>query len=373
MRIPLSSPDISPEDVEAVVAVLNSRWLSLGPQVEAFEAAAAEVAGRAHGVAVNSGTSALHLGVEALGLPPGTEVITTPFSFVASANCLLFCGLKPVFVDIDPDTYNVDPDQVEAAITPRTGAILGVDVFGQPARWDRLTRIAEQHGLRLIEDSAEAIGATYLGRPAGGWGDFGVFAFYPNKQMTTGEGGVLVTDDARIAAHARSARNQGRGEGGAWLLHERLGYNFRLSELHSALGLSQIARLPQLLARRAEVAGWYDARLGGVRDLHLLGRDPDARISWFVYVVRLGGRFAQADRDRVIAEMRGHGIQCSNYFAPIHLQPFYREMGFCPGQFPVTESVGARTLALPFFNRLSEAEADEVADRLLAVAGLERG
>jgi len=370
IEIPLSSPDIDPSDIDAVVEVLNSRWLSLGPKVEIFEKNIAAVAGVKHAVAVNSGTIALHLGVNALGLKPGDEVITTPFSFIASANCLLFEGLKPVFVDIDPHTYNIDPALISAAITPKTRAILAVDVFGQPADWDALKDIARQRHLLLIEDSAEAIGARYKGQPVGGFGEFGVFAFYPNKQITTGEGGVLVSDNEPLAAHCRSLRNQGRGQGAAWLQHQRLGYNYRLSDINCALGISQLARLPQMLARRAQVAGWYNELLAPFKDVHPLKVCGHNQISWFVYVVRLGNRFSQADRDEILNKMKARGIQCSNYFAPIHLQPFYREMGYASGDYPVTEQVGARTIALPFFNHLQKDQVKQVVKALSATAGL---
>lgn len=372
IQIPLSSPDIQQSDIDAVVEVLNSRWLSLGPKVEAFETQLARVAGVKHAVVVNSGTSALHLGIKALGLNPGDEVITTPFSFIASANCLLFEGVKPVFVDIDPHTYNIDPALIAQAITPRTRAILAVDVFGQPADWDSLQSVASQHQLMLIEDSAEAIGARYKGRPAGSFGEFGVFAFYPNKQMTTGEGGALLTDSPSLAACCRSLRNQGRGNGKGWLQHQRLGYNFRLSDINCALGISQLARLPKMLAQRAQVAEWYNGLLASIEDIYPLQVRAHNQVSWFVYVVRLGERFTQSDRDTILDQMRQRGVQCSNYFAPIHLQPFYREMGYAPGDFPRAEHVGARTIALPFFNRLDKDQVCQVVEALVEVAGVER-
>jgi len=367
MNIPLSSPDLSKQDIEAVVEVLHSRQLSLGPKLEAFERHLAAYSGVKHAVALNSGTSALHLCVRALGLHAGDEVITTPFSFVASSNCLLFERVKPVFVDIDPLTYNLDLDRVEAAIGPQTRAILAVDVFGLPCDWDRLNRIAARHDLRLIEDSAEAIGARYKGRPAGSLGEIAVFAFYPNKQMTTGEGGAVVTDDANLASLCRSMRNQGRAAQAGWLQHERLGFNYRLSELNCALGLSQLARLDAMLAQRARVARWYEQRLADVSEVILPRVVEGVERSWFVYVLRLADRFSQADRDRVIEGLRAKGIGCSNYFVPIHLQPFYREMGWGDNDFPHTERVAARTLALPFYNRLSEDQVQCVVQALKAL------
>jgi len=374
--VPLSRPDITDEEIATVVQVLSTPNLSLGPKLPEFERAVANYAGRRHAIAVNSGTSGLHLVVRALGLGAGDEVITTPFSFVASSNCLLYEGAVPVFVDIEPDTYNIDPSVVEAAITPRTRAILAVDVFGQPARYDALDAIARRHGLRVISDCCESIGSEYLGRRAGSFGVAGVFAFYPNKQMTTAEGGIIVTDDDEIARLCRSMRNQGRGEGSSWLVHERLGYNYRLSELHCALGLAQVRRLDEIIDRRAKVAAHYDRLLAGLEAVHRPHIDPAVtRMSWFVYVVRLAGRFGSPERDRVLADLRSDGIGVNNYFPPIHLQPLYRErFGFGEGAFPVTERVGRRTIALPFHNNLSDEQAETVVRRLTsALARLDRG
>lgn len=370
MNIPLSGPDINEQDIEAVVQVLRTSQLSLGPKLEEFERKIARYTGVSHAVAVNSGTSALHLCVKALDLKPGDEVITSPFSFVASANCLLFEGIKPVFVDIDPDSYNLDLGRVEAAISPQTKAILAVDVFGQPPDWDRLRAIADPYGLRLLEDSAEAIGATYRGRKAGSLGEVGVFAFYPNKQMTLGEGGVIVTDDEAIARLCRSLRNQGRREGGDWLQHERLGFNYRISDLNCALGISQLRRLDDMLAKRAQVAQWYEQRFKSIEDVYTLKVESDVNISWFVYVVRLSNRFSQTDRDRALKALRSKGIGCSNYFVPIHLQPFYRELGWGQGDFPITEHVAQRTIALPFYNRLCEGQVETVVQALKEVLDL---
>jgi len=365
-KITLSSPDVQPQDIEAVTEVLQSQWLCLGPKMTEFEAKVAAYVGVAHGVAVNSGTSALHLVVRALGLKPGDEVVTTPFSFVASANCLLFEGVKPAFVDIDPCSYNLDLNQIEAAITPNTKAILPVDVFGQPPDWDRLQAIADKHRLPVIEDSAEALGSTYKGRKAGSLGDVGVFSFYPNKQMTTGEGGMIVTDNENIARLCRSMRNQGRSEAGGWLQHERVGYNFRLSDINCALGISQLERIEATIQRRAQVAQWYAERLAALPDVYPPTISPDVRQSWFVYVVGLADRFAPEQRDAVLGKMAEKGIQCSNYFVPIHLQKPYRKLGYREGKYPVTERIAARTIALPFYNRLTEAEVDAVVDSLKA-------
>ncbi len=360
--IPLSRPDITEDDIAAVVNVLRTPTLSLGPQLQLFEERIAAFVGARHAVAVNSGTSALHLCMRALGIGEGDEVITTPFSFIASANCILFEKAVPRFVDIEPQTLCLDPALVEAAITPRTKAILAVDVFGYLCDWDALRAIADRHDLALIEDSCEALGSSRDGRHAGTFGDCGTFAFYPNKQMTTGEGGVIVTDRPEIASLARSMRNQGRGEGNAWLQHERLGFNYRMSDINCALGTSQLQRLPTFLSMRAQVAAWYTEELQALADLvHAPVMQPGVDISWFVYVVRLADRFTRADRDRALAALRERGIGCNNYFPPIHLQPFYRELlGTKEGDFPVTEGVSDHTMALPFHNHLSKQEIQRV-------------
>jgi perosamine synthetase len=370
MPIPLSQPDLTEAEISAVVAVLRTPRLALGPRVEEFERRVADYAGCRFGVAVNSGTSALHLIVRGLEIGPGDEVITTPFSFVASANCLLYERATPVFADIDPVTLNLDPAAVEAAITPRTRGILGVDIFGRPAAWERLREIARRHELLLIEDACEAIGARYRwadgswGR-CGGLAPVGCFAFYPNKQMTTGEGGMIVTDREDLARLARSLRNQGRDEGAGWLQHARLGYNYRLSDLNCALGLAQLERLDEMLAARRQVAAWYAEALGDLPQVQVPVAGEGEEISWFVYVVRLAPGYTRADRDAILDRLRQSGIASSNYFTPLHLQPYMREQfGFSEGDFPVTESVSARTIALPFFNRLTREQIAEVAGAL---------
>ena len=362
MKVPLSQPDINEQDIDAVLDVLQTNQLSIGPKVIEFEKIMAHLAGQKHGVAVNSGTSGLHLIVRAMGLKDDDEVITTPFSFVASSNCLLFERAKPIFVDIDPDTLNMDANRIERAITPKTKAILAVHAFGHVADMDPIQEIARRHGLRVIEDSCEAIGAEYKGRPAGSLGDAGVFAFYPNKQMTTGEGGVIVTNDDEIAALCRSMRNQGRGEGDRWLYHERLGYNYRLDELSSALGVSQVSRIDEILAMRADAAARYNRRLKSVADIRLPYIADYAKMSWFIYVIRLADGI---NREQVMQKLADNGIGCRPYFAPIHLQPFFREMfGYKEGDFPITEQVSGSTIALPFFNRITDEQIDYVADIL---------
>jgi perosamine synthetase len=353
MKVPLACPDVDETDIQAVREVLMSGSLALGPEANEFERAMVAYIGCTHAVAVNSGTSALHLIVRGLGIGPGDEVITTPFSFVASTNCILFEGATPVFVDIEPTTLCIDPARIEAAITPRTKAILAVDVFGHPADWTALESIAECHDLLLIEDSAEALGSELRGKRCGSFGRAGVFGFYPNKQITTGEGGMIVTDDADLAGLCRSMANQGRGEGG-WLSHVRLGYNYRMDEMSAALGATQLRRLGDLIVARARVASWYEEALSSIREVEVPRVMPDVKMSWFVYVVRLADRFSRQDRDHVLASLRAEGIGCRDYFEPIHLQPFLRErLGTGPGQHPVTESVGDRTIALPFFPQMA--------------------
>lgn len=368
LSMPLSTPDITEREIQAVLAVLRTGDLSLGPKVVEFEDRVADYAQRKCAIAVNSGTSGLHLVVRALGLTDGDEVITTPFSFVASSNCVLYERAVPVFVDIEPDTYNIDPAQIEAAITPRTRAILAVDVFGQPARYDRLQEIAERRGLALISDSCESIGAEFKGRRASTYGVAGVFGFYPNKQVTTGEGGVIVTDDERLAELCRSMRNQGRGETGGWLMHERLGFNYRLSDLSCALGVEQLQRLDEMLERRDHTAQLYSSLFAEVEDVVVPFIDPaTTRMSWFVYVLRLVDGYSRADRDAVLQFLRRHGIGVANYFAPIHLQPFYRELfGHAEGDFPITERISERTLALPFHSNMTDNDCEAVAELVKA-------
>lgn len=376
-EIPLSRPDLTEREIQAVVEVLRSDRLSIGPRQARFEEMVAERAGRRHGIAVSSGTAGLHLVMVALGLGPGDEVITTPFSFVASTNCILYVGAKPVFVDIDPRSLNLDPAKVEAAITEKTKAILAVDVFGNLANMERLEQIANRHEIPLIEDACEALGGQLNGRPAGSFGRAAVFAFYPNKQITTGEGGVIVTDDDRLAELCRSLRNQGRPvesaadegpvsrRGGSWLVHERLGYNYRLSEIAAALGVAQMERLDELLEARRRVAHMYMQRLMDFPDLILPTVDDPATYSWFVFVVRLSDQYGQIERDRIITGMRRHEIGCANYFPCIHQQPYMApyvptQRGLCP----IAESVSQRTIALPFFNRMDETQVELVCHTL---------
>ncbi len=364
--IPLSSPDITNVERRAVLSILETDRLSLGPKAKEFEKRIAAIAKRKYAVTANSGTAALHLIIRALGIGKGDEVITTPFSFIASANCIVYEGAKPVFVDIEEQTFTIDPATTEKQITPRTKAILIVDVFGHPADWNPLLEIAERHRLKVIEDSAEALGSSYRGKPCGSFGVASTFSFYPNKQITTGEGGVVVTDDPDIAELCQSMANQGRkAQGGTWLEHVRIGFNYRLPEIPCALGIAQLSRLEKIVQKRTRVARWYTERLKEVPELELPVVALGVKMSWFVYVVRLSEKYTVLQRDRVIAFMAEKGIQCGTYFSPIHLQPPYRKMfGYRGGEFPVTERVGSRTIALPFFNNLSEKEIDTVVNIL---------
>ncbi len=370
--IPLARPNITQVEIDAVVAVLRTPQLSLGPKLPEFEAAFAKYCGTSEAVACSSGTAGLHLLIRAMGVSDGDEVVTTPFSFVASANCALLEDARPVFVDIDPQTWNIDPARIESAITDRTKLIVPVDVFGQAADMDPIREIARGHDLRVIEDSCEALGGLYKGRPAGSLGDAGVFGFYPNKQMTTGEGGMIVTDDAKLARLCRSLRNQGRDPSGGrqdpnggWLAHQRLGYNYRLSEINCALGIAQLGRIGEMIEARGRIRLMYRQRLTDEPRLVMQGVHPDVVMSWFVFVVRLADQYSQEDRNRILRGLQSGGIGCSNYFAPIHLQPFYvQRFGHQPGDFPVCEAVAARTLALPFHHELTEQDVDRVCSEL---------
>lgn len=359
MRIHLCRPDITEKEIESVAAVLRSPDLSLGPKVGQFEEAFAGYLGRPRAVAVSSGTGGLFLSLRALRIGDGDEVITTAFTFISSATSIMMTGAKPVFVDIDPTSLNLDAGQIEAAITPRTKAILPVAVFGNPAGLDDVCAIAERRRLCVVEDSCEALGSTLHGKKAGAFGTAGVFGFYPNKQITTGEGGMIVTDDEVLADLCVSLRNQGRGKSGRWLAHERLGYNFRLSDINCALGLAQLSRLAELLARRRQVATWYQEMLADEERLVLPVEPAGCDIGWFVFVVRLTEQFTLAQRDTLLERLNRQGIQVSNYFPPAHLQPFMVErFGSRKGDLPLTESISERTVALPFHTRLTQ---DEVA------------
>jgi dTDP-4-amino-4,6-dideoxygalactose transaminase len=381
----MSSPDLTDAEVTAVCRVLASPHLSIGPQIQAFEQALATYVGATYGVGVNSGTSGLHLCVIAAGVGEGDLVITTPFSFIASANAILYERAIPLFVDVDPVTGNIDPALVaEAANDVSRGglkaarwlppalhertvapsalkAVLPVHAFGQPADMDPIRSVAQEHGLAVIEDACEALGAEYKGRKAGTLGRTAVFAFYPNKQITAGEGGMIVTDNEGEANLLRSLRNQGRDIFDAWLNHTRLGYNYRLDEMSAALGLAQLQRLDELLAKRAHVAAWYHERLADAERLERpVISDTTTYMSWFVYVVRIK---PPARREEVMRRLTAAGVPSRPYFTPIHLQPFYRErFGFRRGDFPVTEYLGDTSLALPFSSVMTETQVDQVCE-----------
>jgi perosamine synthetase len=361
-RVPLARPDIGARELELVTDALASDVLAFGPYARRFEQAIAQLAGRTQAVSCSSGTAGLHMCVAALGIGAGDEVITTPFSFIASANCLLFEGAVPRFVDIDDDSLGLDPALLEGALTERTRGVLPVHVFGRPARIVPIVEFARANGLAVIEDACEALGSSLDGRPLGSFGDLATFAFYPNKQITTGEGGMVVTDDPALASIVESLRNQGRDEDGTWLRHVRIGFNYRLDELSAAVGVAQVERLAQLRAGRDRVVGWYAVALGDDGRFRLPAAGPGESVDWFVYVVRLD---ASLDRDKVMARLAEQGIPSRPYFSPLHLQPIYQDrFGFRRGDFPVTERVARSTLALPFSSLMTEGEVAAVADAL---------
>jgi perosamine synthetase len=361
-RINLSAPWIDERDEELVLEVLRSGWLSLGPTGPRFESMLADAIGAPHCAAVSSGTAGLHLCMRLAGVVPGDEVITSPYSFVASANCAIYEGATPVFADIDPRTYNLDPGAVEAAITPRTKALVAVDIFGYPAEYDELIALCEQHGIALIEDSCEALGAEYKGKRLGSHGHPAVWAFYPNKQMTTGEGGAVTTADAEQHELLVSLRNQGRLETSSWLQHGRLGYNYRLDDISAALGIAQLEKLDRILEARRAVAARYGDLLAGLEVETPLPDDEDHVRSWFVYVVKVP---SGVDRDAVMRRLSEQGIATAPYLPSIHLQSYMRERyGFSEGMLPVSEDCSARTMALPFHARLERADQERVADAL---------
>ena len=365
MQIYLSRPDIGEKEIEAVSAVLRTPNLSLGPKLSEFEEAFSKYIGLKRAVAVNSGTSGLFLCMPALGIKEGDEVITTPFTFISSATPIMMAGAKPVFVDIDPVSLNIDVKKIESKITNKTKAILPVEVFGNPAGMDKVCEIAHKHNLPVIEDSCEALGSVLNGKKAGTFGTMSVFGFYPNKQITTGEGGMILTDNDDLADMCVSLRNQGRAKEGGWLNHERLGYNFRLSDINCALGTVQLSRIDEFKAKRRQVAQWYQEMLADDDRLIVPAEPPGCDISWFVFVVRLAENSAHRKRDGILEAMRGQNIQVGNYFSPVHLQPFMVErFGYKKGDFPVTESVSNSTIALPFYNNLTKDETATVCKTL---------
>jgi perosamine synthetase len=362
--IPLAKPYVDEREEELVVEVLRSGWLSLGPTIDEFERLMAERVGAPFAAAVSSGTAGLHLLCRIAGVGPGDEAITSTLSFAASANCFIFEGGVPVFADVDPVTLNMDPASVEAAITERTKAIVAVDMFGYPCELDELRSIADRHGLALIEDSAEALGAEYKGVPIGGHGPPAIFGFYPNKQVATGEGGVVISHDEETHELVVSMRNQGRQyAGGSWFDHVRLGFNYRWTDIQAAVGIAQLEKLDRLLALRAAAAARYAELLAGVDGVETLAPDDaDHKRSWFVYVVKLAPGI---DRDAVMAELRREGVSTAEYVPCIHLQPYMRrDYGFREGMFPVAEDAASRALALPFFPQIEAEDQQRVVDVL---------
>ncbi|HEU5214833.1 MAG TPA: DegT/DnrJ/EryC1/StrS family aminotransferase [Gaiellaceae bacterium] len=364
--VPLSGPHLGEREEELVLEVLRSGRLSLGPTIDRFEELLADRVGAPYAAAVSSGTTGLHLLCISAGIGPGDEVITSPYSFAASANCFMYEGGIPVFADIDPRTLNLDPAAVEAAVTERTKAIVAVDIYGYPSELDELRAIAGRHGLALIADSCEALGAEYRGAPLGSQGVSCVFAFYPNKQLTTGEGGMVVTHSEEEWHLIRSLRNQGRPEPGGWLEHVRLGFNYRLSDIAAALGIGQLERFDEILTLRREAAARYGELLGHIEELELPCADDEAHTrSWFVYVVLFPD---SAARERVIAAFEREAIGYNRYLPSIHLQPYMRErFGFSEGLCPVAEDVSSRSLALPFFTGIESAAQERVAEVVASV------
>ena len=355
IKVYLSRPDITDKEIEAVRSVLMSNNLSSGPKVTEFENKFAEYIGRKHAIAVNSGTSALFLCVKALDIGPGDEVITTPFSFIASTNCILMAGATPVFVEIDEESMNIDPAGIEEKINDRTKAILPVAIFGNPLGLDKVNDIAKKHNLSVIEDSCEALGSNLRGKKAGNFGTLSTFAFYPNKQITTGEGGMVVTDDDRLAGICRSLRNQGQEGTNNEFVYERVGFNFRLSDINSTIGLVQLERLAGNIKKRQQVASWYQEILQNEARVKTILINEACEISLFLFVIRLSEKYTQKDRDGIIDLMLNAGIQTGNYFTPIHLQPhIVKDFDYKDGDFPIAEKVSRSTLALPFHGNLSK-------------------
>ncbi|MCF7954172.1 MAG: DegT/DnrJ/EryC1/StrS family aminotransferase [Phycisphaerae bacterium] len=367
-KVNLSRPDITEAEIKAVTDVLRTPNLSLGPKLGEFEEAFCAYTGMKRAIAVNSGTSGLYLCMKAMGIGEGDEVITTPFTFIASVTTIMMTGAKPVFVDIDPVTLNMDPAKVEEKITEKTKAILPVVVFGNPAGLDEVCAIAKKHNLLVVEDSCEGLGSELGGKKVGTFGTMSAFAFYPNKQITTGEGGMILTNDDELADLCESLRNQGRGKGGGWLAHDRLGYNYRLSDINCALGIVQLSRIDEIVAKRRAVAEMYHEALGGDDRLIVPTEPENCVMSWFVYVIRLADKSLTIDtRNAVLKRMLERGIQVSNYFPPVYLQPFISsELGHKEGDFPITDEVCKSTMALPFHNNLTKQEVEIVATELKA-------
>lgn len=357
-------PYIGKREEKYVLEVLRSGTLSIGPKIQEFEKKFAQFVGAKYACAVSSGTSGLHLALIAAGIKNGDEVITSPFSFIASANVILYVGAKPVFVDVDPRTGNIAPKEIEKAITKKTKAILPIHIFGQPADMGAIMKIAKKHKLVVIEDACESLGAVYKGKMAGTFGQSGVFAFYANKQMTTGEGGMIVTDDRAIDKLCRSLRNQGRTPDMQWLDHKYLGYNYRMDEMSAALGLAQIEKIDFLIKKRQELAGWYAKELIKISSLvEIPSSSPETIHTWFVYVVRI--KNARIQRDRVIRDLAKKGVSSKPYLPSIHLFSFYKDrFGYDAGDFPISENISASVLALPFYIGLTRRDIKNIVETL---------
>lgn len=353
MHYQIAQPYIDEKDKKGVLNVLSSGWLSLGSKYLEFEKNICRYVRSPYACAVANGTCGLHMAVRALNIRDGDEVITSPFSFISSSNCLLYERATPVFVDIDPVTCNMDPSHVEKKITKKTKAILVVHIFGQPADMTPIMKIARKYSLRVIEDACESLGSQYKGKMAGTFGDIGVYAFYPNKQMTTGEGGMLVTKSARLALLLASLRNQGRGNNGDWLIHERIGYNYRMDEMSASLGVTQLAKLDWMIKKKREIASWYSQLLRTVPGVAVPEIGRDRTHSWFVYVIRI----ANGKRDAIMTALKREGIQTKPYLPVIHLQPFMqKQFGFRKGDFPIAEKIASESLALPFYIGLKNSD-----------------
>lgn len=364
MKYQIARPYIKNEDIKAVVKVLKSGHLSLGPTNKEFEKKFAEYVGTKYALTVSNGTVALHLGVRALGLKEGDEVITSPYSFISSSNCLLYERVKPVFVDVEKQTFNIDPDKIERAITKKTKAILPVHIFGQSAQMDSILKLAKKYKLKILEDSCESLGATFQGHMVGTQGDIGTFAFYPNKQMTTGEGGMIVTDSKEVYKLCDSMRNQGRGESMEWLRHERLGYNYRMDDMSAALGITQLKKLDWMIAEKAKIAHWYNEALTNVKEVEGPMTAPERTHSWFVYVIRVKHK----KRNELMKKLGELGIQTKPYLPVIHLQPFMVKLfNFKAGDFPVAEAISSETLALPLYIGLTRKDIEYIAGQIKRV------
>jgi perosamine synthetase len=364
-KYPIAKPYITEKDKKAVLSVLNTDYLSLGPKIVEFEKSFAKKMGTKYACAVSSGTAGLHLAMIACGIKPGDEVITTPFSFVASANSILYVGAKPVFVDIDPVTYNMDPTKIQSKITKKTKAILVVHIFGQPTDMGPVLRLARKYKLQIIEDACESICSTYKGKKAGTFGRIGVFAFYPNKQMTVGEGGMIVTNDKKIYQICDSLKNQGRAENDQWLEHESLGYNYRLDEMSAALGISQLKKLDYMIEQRRKIAGWYSKIL---KPYSKIIQAPATAVgnshTWFVYVIKIMDK--KINRNQLITNLNKVGVSTKPYLPSIHLFNFYKKLfKYKKGDFPIAEETSAFSLALPIYLGLTEADCKLIIHKLL--------